>query len=253
MLSVVILGTGNVARYFFEVLMANDQVRVIQVLGRSTKGLDHFRGKVDTSNDFAKIPFAQIYILAVSDDSVAQVAHFLKGTNGLVVHTSGSVALTDLPDSLRRGVLYPLQTFSQQRPLQIKAPLCLEAESEKDLSLLEELATKVSDQVFEISSEQRSKLHLAAVFVNNFTNHLFHLAQEICDEGNVPFELLKPLILETVKKIDYISPLDAQTGPAKRRDRGTMERHMQLLKTQNQKAIYQLLSSSIQNAYGKKL
>ena len=131
-------------------------------------------------------------------------------------------------------------------------PLCLEAENITDYLVLETVAKSISDAVYSISSEQRKALHVAAVFVNNFTNHLYQIGQEICEEHNVSFDILKPLIAETANKINTLSPIDAQTGPAKRNDITTIKSHLSYLSDENQKNIYALLTKSIQNN-GKKL
>ena len=124
---------------------------------------------------------------------------------------------------------------------------------EDDLELLKKLAGMISESIFEISSDQRKSLHLAAVFVNNFTNHLYAIGQSICQENELPFDLLKPLLLETAKKIGDLSPIDAQTGPARRKDQNTIDSHLKQLRHKNQKEIYKVLTRSIKETYGEKL
>ncbi|MCK0145506.1 DUF2520 domain-containing protein [Arenibacter sp. F26102] len=254
MISIVILGTGNVAKHLFDVFWGNKEINVLQVLGRNKHKLSYFKDKVDTSTDFSKILDADIFLIAVSDDSVAEVAQFLNGKNGLVAHTSGSVPIAALGNKSRRGVFYPLQSFSEGKPIDFKTvPICIEAENEVDLKQLQKLAQQVSLQIHEISSEQRKSIHLAAVFANNFTNHLFTIASEICADNDLPFSILTPLIKETVEKMGCLAPFDAQTGPAKRNDIRTMESHLNQLKNKNYQDIYSLLSKSIKEKYGQKL
>ena len=131
-------------------------------------------------------------------------------------------------------------------------PICLEAENTFDFRVLDTVAKSISKAVFPINSEQRKALHVAAVFVNNFTNHLYQIGQEICEENKVPFEILKPLIQETANKINTLNPTEAQTGPAKRNDSTTIEAHLEYLTNENQKNIYKILTQSIQNN-GKEL
>jgi predicted short-subunit dehydrogenase-like oxidoreductase (DUF2520 family) len=131
-------------------------------------------------------------------------------------------------------------------------PLCLETENEKDAPTLKLIANAISDAVYDINSEQRKALHVAAVFVNNFVNYLYQMGNEICDANAIPFEILKPLIQETANKIATLSPKNAQTGPAKRNDLKTIAAHEEFLKDENQAAIYKLLTQSLQNN-GKKL
>ena len=131
-------------------------------------------------------------------------------------------------------------------------PICLEAENENDFQILSSIASTISDAVYKINSEQRKALHVAAVFVNNFVNHLYQMGHEICENNQVPFEILKPLIQETAHKIKTLSPKDAQTGPAKRNDLKTIEAHQQFLTDENQANVYRILTQSILNN-GKKL
>ncbi|MDX1768015.1 MAG: DUF2520 domain-containing protein [Arenibacter troitsensis] len=254
MISLVLLGTGNVAKHLYDVFTGVEEINVLQVIGRNEDHLSHFGNKVATGTDFTKITDADIYIIAVSDDAIAHVASYLKEKKGLVVHTSGSVALNSLGDLNHRGVFYPLQTFSKGKTIDFKkVPICIEAEHKIDINLLKKLAGLISLEVQEITSEQRKALHLAAVFVNNFTNYLFTIGHDICAENNLPFSMLRPLIKETVDKLEELSPTEAQTGPAKRNDVKTMESHLNLLKNKNYQDIYSLLSKLIGEKYGQKL
>ncbi len=254
MIKVVLLGTGNVARYFFDSLHIKDHIKVIQVVGRNESALEYFNTSVAVTTDFNDIKPADIYILAVKDDAIGSVSQTLPIQNGLLVHTSGSVALDVLPRTIRRGVLYPLQTFSKTPPKYAeKIPFCIEAEEKNDLDLLETLALSLKGVVYKISSQQRLHLHLAAVFANNFTNHMYHLAAKICADNAIPFAILESLIKETSHKIEASTPLEAQTGPAKRGDTAIIEKHLELLPHTKSKEIYALLSQSIQDTYGDEL
>jgi len=252
MTKVVILGTGNVARHLFNALREPDHLNVIQVVGRNKKALSYFNRWSDTTSDFNLICEADIYIIAIADDAIHSIFDTIAIKNKFVVHTSGSVAIDALPRIHRRGVFYPLQTFSENREINFKnMPICIEAENKEDLKILHQLAASISDMVFEVSSEQRKSLHLAAVFVNNFTNHLYAIGNKICLENKIPFAILEPLIQETSRKIKTISPYEAQTGPAQRFDKGTIEKHITLLKNKKHRDIYSLLSQSIQEIYTK--
>ncbi len=251
MISIVIVGTGNVAKHLFRAFIGIREVEVVQVVGRRATKLSHFSKEVPVSSDFTKIMEADLYLMAVSDDAIPGVSLFLKNKKGLVVHTSGGVSITAMGDLERKGVFYPLQSFSAERKIDFKAvPICIEAHDNKDLKLLNQLGKYLSSEVQLISSEQRKTIHLAAVFVNNFTNHLFQIAQEICSENKIPFSILNPLIKETVNKLDDLMPSEAQTGPAKRKDTKTMEIHLKQLKDKNYKDIYSLISKSIIEKYG---
>ncbi len=254
MIRIVILGTGNVAKQLFDAFKVKNAIEIVQVYGRNPRTLDKFKAGIDVTSDISKIKKADIYIIAISDDAICDVSKKLNLQKGLVAHTSGSIPMTSLSKKIRRGVFYPLQTFSTNRKVYFKEiPICIEAESKEDYDLLHELASTISAQVIQIDSDQRKSLHLAAVFANNFTNHMYLQAQEICEQNRINFDILLPLIKETAAKVQDLSPLFAQTGPAKRNDLGTIQKHMALLEHENHKKIYSLLSKSIQNTYGKKL
>ena len=253
MISIVILGTGNVAKHLFDAFTVQNGVEITQVYGRSQNALSYFN-QINTTYDLSNIKGADIYLIAISDDAISEVSKFLVGKKGLIVHTSGSIPMNVLPNKHRRGIFYPLQTISANRKINFKEiPICIEAEKKEDYELLNELGSAISDKVIQIDSDQRKTLHLAAVFANNFTNHIYHIAQEICIQNDAPFELLLPLINETATKIQVLSPLDAQTGPARRNDKGTLKKQLAQLKNKRHKKIYSLLSKSIRKTYGKKL
>ncbi len=254
MINVVILGTGNVAKHLFDAFMAQKGVNVVQVYGRNEKALSVFGQGTPTTSDISEIANADIYLLAISDDAIAKVSTLLDLQQGLVVHTSGSIPMKALPKKYSRGVFYPLQSFTYGRKVDFKEiPICIEAETEADYELLGRLASSLSDQVVIMNSKQRKALHLAAVMANNFSNHMYHLAHEFCDQNGVSFKLLHPLIKETANKIQDVTPYDAQTGPARRNDKGTLKKQRSRLKSKNQKRLYKLLSKSIAKTYGKEL
>ncbi|WP_405566741.1 Rossmann-like and DUF2520 domain-containing protein [Polaribacter sp. Asnod6-C07] len=229
MVSVLVVGTGNVGFHLYNVFSNIDKIQVTQISSRKLQD----------------IPKADITIIAVSDDAIAEVSS--KINNTLIVHTSGACSIQELKNSTQKGVFYMLQTFSKNKKVNFsEVPFCLEAENEQDYKLLENLANLISDKTYSINSEQRKILHVAAVFVNNFTNHLFKIGNDICNNYNVPFEILMPLIQETATKIKVLSPEKAQTGPAVRKDQKTIKNHLALLNKDQQK-IYTILTESIQN------
>ena len=257
MTKVTIIGSGNVAQHLI-VAFQNSQnmgteIDLIQVFSRQKESISHLLDLNKITDDLESLEEADLYIIAVSDDAIAAVSSQLPFKNRLVVHTSGSISLNALDDDNRKGVFYPLQTFTKNKDVDFKTiPICLESENATDFQLLEKVAKMISDKVFAINSEQRKALHVAAVFVNNFTNHLYQIGSEICQENQVPFEILKPLIAETAQKIMVLSPEEAQTGPAKRNDSRTIEAHEAFLSNENHLKIYKTLTQSIQHN-GKKL
>lgn len=231
MISVVIVGNGNVANLLLQVFQTVKDLSVLQI----------------NSRNLTNIPTAAITIIAVSDDAIVEVSS--KITNPFVVHTSGSVSLSALQNNTRKGVFYMLQTFSKDKPVNFQeVPFCLEATNENDLKTLETLAKLLSQKVYFINSEQRKALHVAAVFANNFANHCYQIADEICKIHQVPFEILYPLIDETARKIKVLSPKEAQTGPAIRNDQQTIQNHLLLLDS-HQQEMYTILTKSIQDGY----
>ncbi|WP_288955650.1 DUF2520 domain-containing protein [uncultured Polaribacter sp.] len=229
MISVLLVGNGNVATHLHKAFLTADNIAVAQINSRKLED----------------IPQADIAIIAVSDDAIAEVSS--KMNTNLVIHTSGACGLDELNNSKRKGVFYMLQTFSKDKEVDFsEVPFCLEAENNDDYKILEKLAKSIGKKVYQIDSKQRKALHVSAVFVNNFTNHLYKIGNDICKEHNVPFEILQPLIQETALKIESLSPEKAQTGPAIRNDKKTIKNHLDLLDKKQQK-IYKILTKSIQN------
>jgi len=249
MISITILGTGNVAQNLFEAFLAKDTVSIVQVVGRKTDSLNYFKGRASLATYGDGLLPAAIYIMAVSDDAITQVAKNLK-VKGLVVHTSGAVSLSALQSHHRSGVFYPLQTFTIGKLLDFSnIPICIEASDEEDLELLHRLGASLSNTVARIDSDKRKVLHLSAVFVNNFTNYMYNIGQELCEQHELDFTLLQPLIRETAEKIELLDAIGAQTGPARRGDKKTLHAHLALLKTKKHREIYTLLSNGIRTTY----
>ena len=251
MISVVILGAGNVATHLYKAFQKSDKVVVKQWYNRHLETLQSYKNEVEISDDLSTLVPADVYIIAVSDDAVADLSSQLPFEDRLTVHTSGSVGIYDLDKKNRRGVLYPLQSFSKKADVNFKnVPICIEVLLKQDLKTLKSLASALGSKSHKVNSDQRSALHLAAVFVNNFTNQLYRVAHEITEAQGVEFEILKPLILETANKVQELSPFLAQTGPAKRNDKRTIKKHLKLLENEQHKAIYELLTSAIQKTHG---
>jgi len=229
MISVLLIGKGNVATHLRNTFLSIDNIVFTQI----------------SSRDLTNIPKADITIIAVTDDAIAEVSSKIK--NPLVVHTSGACSINELKNTTNKGVFYMLQTFSLEKKVELnEVPFCLEAENKKDEDQLKELANLLSKKIYTVKSEQRKALHVAAVFVNNFTNYLYKIGNDICKEHQVPFDILLPLIKETASKIETLSPEKAQTGPAIRNDKKTIKNHLDLLNIEQQK-IYKMITKSIQN------
>ncbi|OUS02237.1 hypothetical protein A9Q86_04220 [Flavobacteriales bacterium 33_180_T64] len=250
MISVVILGAGNVAHHLYKAFVSSEHVNVKQWYNRNISAITSFKDEVKITDDVSQLVEADIYIIAVSDDGIAELSQKLPFEDRFIVHTSGSVSAYDLDMKNRRGVFYPLQTFSKSANIDFsQVPVCIETLMRKDHALLKSLAESITQITKRINSDQRAALHLAAVFVNNFTNQLYRVAHEITESQGAEFDLLKPLILETALKIQDLSPFKAQTGPAKRNDKKTIKRHLKLLDNEHHKDLYKLLTASIKNTH----
>lgn len=251
MIKIAILGAGNVATHLYKQFAKRDTVSVIQWYNRTFDDIKSFQNETEVIDDLTQLKEADIYILAVSDDAIAPLSQQLPFANRFVVHTSGSVNIHDMDKKNTRGVFYPLQTFSSEAAVDFKnVPICIESESKEKLTLLKSLGEALGSKVYKINTEQRQTLHLSAVFVNNFSNQLYRIAHEISDAKSINFEILKPLIQETARKIEDMSPYMAQTGPAKRNDKKTIKRHLKQLDNDHHKAIYQLMTDSIKKTHG---
>jgi len=229
---IVLIGTGNVGTQLAKNLVKRG-LDVLQVSGRS----------------FVELPAdAGLYILAVKDDAIPDVVARMPDTKGIVAHTAGSVDMAVLAGKFARyGVFYPLQTFSKSRDVDFsEIPVFLEANDEKTLSELKNVASILTKNINEANSEKRKYLHLSAVFACNFVNHLYALAGDIVQKAGYDIDVLLPLINETSAKIRELPPREAQTGPAVRNDKTVMNRHLELLKGDEKlQEIYSLLSESI--------
>lgn len=253
MIKIIILGGGNVAHHLARVFKNSTKVSLIQIFNRSLNSIKDLEKHVEITNNYRKLKNADIYIISVSDTAIDKVSSKMDIGNALVVHTSGSTSLNILKNHKRTGVFYPLQTFSKDRNIDFaEIPICIETSNNEDLKLLELVAESISKSIYKIDSKQRKQLHIAAVFVNNFVNHLYAIGDDICKERNIQTDILHPLIKETAKKIESMNAFDAQTGPAKRGDSSIIKKHISNL-NKNQQEIYKLLSNSIVDKYGNKL
>lgn len=253
MTSVCLIGAGNVGQQFYQAFKKSEIAKVTQWYNRTKSSISSFENEVTITDEISQLTEADLYILAVSDDHISEISKTLPFSNRLVVHTCGAVNIHDLDKKNRRGVFYPLQTFSKSKIMDFEnVPLCIEALDKNDYILLKSIATSLHSPVYKISSEQRLTLHLSAVFINNFSNHLYRISHEISDAKQINFDLLKPLIQETANKIQHMSPYLAQTGPGIRNDKKTIKKHLKLIEKPLYKDLYELLTKSIKNTHGIK-
>ncbi|TNF71978.1 MAG: DUF2520 domain-containing protein [Bacteroidetes bacterium] len=250
MIRVVLLGSGNVAYHLHRALHRSKGIELKQVIARRKEALSDFVPPVPFGIPGGPVAEADIYMIAVADGAIEAVAGLLGGKAGLVVHTSGARDLQALKGVSRPGVFYPLQTFSRLRELDFEdIPLCIETGRPEDLPLLRSLANALSKQVVELDLASRRRLHLAAVFVNNFSNHMVYLGEALCREAELPENLLRPLLRETYSKLETLTAYQSQTGPARRGDQITQEAHLDQLKDSLRRQLYQMISESIHQTY----
>ncbi|GAA4312646.1 Rossmann-like and DUF2520 domain-containing protein [Nibribacter koreensis] len=251
---VAIIGAGNVGTHLAMGLKAAG-IEIVWVYSRTEAHGQELANKVQsqtiTKVDFTLAPPADIYLLSIPDQALEQLTReAVFPPNVLVAHTSGAQPLQVLEaiPGVRKGVFYPLQTFSKEKAVDWKTiPICVEAERPDNERILQELGRLLSNQVVILQGEARKQLHVAAVFACNFTNHLWGIAQELLQKAQLPGHLLEPLMQETLEKARQFPPFTVQTGPAQRNDKNTIQAHLQLLAGNPQyQQVYQTLTRSIQ-------
>lgn len=253
-MNIVLLGSGNVATHLSIALDAVGE-NIVQVFSPNIKHAKQLADKLNTQaiNNLSEIDSdADLYIISVKDDAIAEVATSLSHIDALVVHTSGTTDIKVISSIMAKaGVFYPLQTFSKAKELNFNdVPLCIEATAVEELETLKILAHKLSNKVYELNGEKRKVLHLAAVFACNFTNHLYSIANELLVKSDLDFDIIRPLIAETTSKVLIDLPVNLQTGPAVRNDESTMNKHLAMLADLPElQEIYQTLSNSIKLAH----
>ena len=231
MIRISILGYGNVGRHLAKAFYDKKSIELVQIYDRSAIADDDRPGNTATTNQLADLFPADIFLLCLKDDIIEDIAHQIPHQNAIIAHTSGSLGL--MKGVEHSAVFYPLQTFNANIPLDYqKIPFCLEAKLSIDFKILEKLVGELGAKAYPIDSQKRQYLHLAAVFVANFTNFCYQQGHDI---------------EQTAQKIKMMKPKEAQTGPASRGDLSTMNRHLSQLNDPEKKEIYQLISQAIQN------
>lgn len=254
--NIVLIGAGNVATHLGKALHQAGH-RIIQVYSKTLKHAEELARFLhsDYTNQLSHInKTADIYLLAVKDYAIDDIIPELRLPDKIVAHTSGTVGMEKLEHiSKRYGVFYPFQSMTKHIPVDLSiVPFFIEAADKDTEHVLTELAKSITKLTQVIKTEQRKALHLAAVYANNFTNHLFYIARYILKKEQLPFELLYPLIKETVVKVGNYDPRDIQTGPARREDWKTIDEHLQYLNNYPEfREVYLVLTESIMATYRK--
>lgn len=248
-MKIVFIGAGNLATRL-SLAMQRVGMQIGQVYSHTPENAKLLADKLGcpwTTDLSALQADADMYVFSLKDTVLADVIAQVKPNNGLWIHTAGSMPMDVFEGyAARYGVLYPLQTFSKGREVSFDVvPIFLEANTKKDADYLKKIASALSENVRFMSSEKRRSLHLAAVFVCNFTNHIYALSYKLLEQEEIPADVLLPLIDETTAKIHAMPPAAAQTGPAIRYDENVINKHLAMLDDPDMKEIYQLLSRSI--------
>ncbi|WP_375239848.1 Rossmann-like and DUF2520 domain-containing protein [Aurantibacter sp.] len=253
MISITLIGSGNVATHLYNAIKNCETIVINEWFSRNLTQISKYSNEVSITSDLQNLKESDVYIIAVSDDAIEDVSKQLPFKDRLVVHTSGSVRLYDIDMKHKRGVFYPLQSFSKDVDLEFsEVPICVEALRKEDFNTLKTIGEALGCIIHKVNTNQRKALHLAAVFANNFTNQIYRIAHEICESQSAEFDILKPLIKETARKIDDVSPYKAQTGPAKRGDKKTIKKQLKMLDNEMQKDVYELLTKSIKQTHGQR-
>lgn len=258
-MDVSFIGSGNLAWHLAPAL-DNAGYVVREVYSRNPRHAEALTGRLYQADVKASLDFSTsksgLFIIATSDDAIQQVAQdIVLPDDATLVHCSGSQPLSILQfaAAAQTGVLYPLQSFTRSKRVDFKTiPLFVESSTEVAERQLLTLARALSQKVRKITSEERKALHVAAVFASNFPNHMLSIAKSILKANSLEFELLKPLIRETVDKALTLDPEQAQTGPAVRGDLEVLDRHMDFLQEDERVAeVYRVISQHIVDTYQK--
>lgn len=252
MISVIVVGSGNVASSFCRLVHQSKELVLAAILARNEEKGQELAALYGTSyqpitsQDF---PEADLVIIAVSDAAVKEVAGIKFNGNPILVHTAGAISKEELqPFAKEYGVLYPLQSLSKKNKNVSEIPILFDGNTKMVSTKLGSIAAQLSHIYFEVSDEDRLRYHLSAVFVNNFSNLLFTMAFDYCAKSNLDFSLLLPLLKATAMKITATSPAALQTGPAVRNDKATIAKHLKLLDGEKgMKEVYELFTRLIKN------
>lgn len=253
MKNIAIVGSGNVGWHLAKALF-NANFKICNCYSRNLYRAKELAAEVNSRpiNKISEIDNnCDVILVAIHDDATDEVIKLLdqQFQGKIICHTSGAKPMVASLQNNDSGVFYPLQTFLRKGKVEFSnIPILIEGENSKIEITLTEIASKISSNIQLVDSKQREQIHVAAVFACNFTNHFYQIAHDLLASKNMSFDLLLPLITETVTKVKSTSPEEAQTGPAKRNDQKTMQKHLDLLQgNDNLQTLYKLISAEIQN------
>jgi predicted short-subunit dehydrogenase-like oxidoreductase (DUF2520 family) len=231
-MDIVLIGSGNTATVLGRKSLAAGH-RILQVYSRSENHANRLAHRLNAKT-VTSVPSieknADLMLIALQDDAVADFVQTLGETQSLLTHTAGALSIHEVSNvSDRYGVLYPLQSLRKEIENLPVLTLLVDGNSPSTRGHLTDFASGIAENVIPADDNTRLKYHLAATLVNNFTNHLFAVAESFCEKENISFAVLQPLMEETVMRLRYISPRAAQTGPAFRNDQKTLDKHRNLM------------------------
>lgn len=253
-MNIIIVGAGRVGSALSQALNRSGN-RILKIISRSGEKAEKLARIIgcEYGNTLVIPPESEVIIVAVNDDALFGVLKEIDlPGNAVIAHTAGSVSLDVFGNEIaNHGVFYPLQTFTDGREYDFSTiPLFIEGNNDYSVNALQSLAYSISETVFYLGSEKRKYLHLAAVFSCNFVNHMYYAGKEISGKAGMDFNVLIPLLRETMEKASDLGPERSQTGPAVRNDKKTIEKHLDLLSfSSDLQRMYQVITDSIINKY----
>jgi len=253
-MQVVLLGSGNMATVFGK-LMLTDGYKIVQVYSRNIDNAAALAGQLQASftNSLQNIyTEADIYLITVKDDAIKAVADQMHLNGKLIIHMSGAVPMEVLQNvSERIGVIWPMKSINKAVNAIAPSTIFYDANNSADKELIVQMVSKWTTNIEQANDATRLKLHMLAALTSNFSNFLYSLAYNYCEQEKISFAALIPLIEETAKRLEIATPLATQTGPAKRGDIATIISHVKLLESNSATSeVYDFLSKSIMKYYG---
>jgi predicted short-subunit dehydrogenase-like oxidoreductase (DUF2520 family) len=250
--NITIVGSGNIASFMGRLLQSKG-LKICGIISRNAVSGQALADELKTafSNELHIFPETDLLMLCVNDDEIKKLSDTIPPGDFTVSHCAGSLSLDVLGKHQLRAVIYPLQSINRYTEMQgLKIPFLIEANHEALGQQLENMLKATGRSYYHVNSQQRLAYHLAAVLVNNFTNAMLVAAEDFTKDQHIDFNLLKPLIQETVGRLEKHSPFEVQTGPAKRHDHETIQRHMALLSDRPEmQTLYRCVSEYISERF----
>lgn len=250
--SISFIGSGNVAWHLAQAFSASG-FEVMEIFGRSKKGTQALAAlckAIPKSLSDGIDTKADVLLLCVPDQVISNLVPQLSHLKSVLIHTAGTLDLEEIRHPSGYGVFYPLQTFTRGFEIHLEqVPILIEASDKRVMGMLEHLGNSLSCKVEVCSSERRKRIHLAAVWASNYSNHMMEIASGILREQDIPFHFIHELLGETLRKAMILGTEKAQTGPALRRDEKVIQAHLELLRDDKLKALYALIAASVQDRH----